>query len=523
MITEEQILLYLHNDKWFSPSQLPLKAKIKNESGEIIEVAQSYYHSFKSGEQISIRVSNHGTSLQTWVRRYYLPKDSLQNLSVVFSNELVSSKLQLAPVRKFGKDGKETKEETYFVIEQYVYKMDSLSFNDFKKIINKIKSLSSETVFNDPFKKKPTKRANRMVLTPTDYDGNKIPSSTNTVNKRQTIVANNPNKEVGAKGEIIDNKKHKRMRHTVTLTEVDLHRIIKECISEALDEVSLGGETLHGNNPADWMTMSSVRSHKACFSKDGNTYKHRQHSEKDMRNMCDVADDMKEKCTFDTEIMGGSMDKARRIDHNLNRNPLKKYVSDKLNQFKNRNETVNHTTINEDFSHWKSQKLAELIKQHGYPKYRDKATNYLLTQLTDEDVSDNVVKKFSTDRYIELGDGSCVDLSNSAKNEVANDYFCGWSGNYDSKYIPKMRPNNGFAMARANNDVPVDYYARKHYKPMTTRGEDANSLRNNPYFRNDKDKTFNKDSGWNRKEADRVMNNLRKGNDMHDNPNRKIK
>ena len=199
-------------------------------------------------------------------------------------------------------------------------------------------------------------------------------------------------------------------------------------------------------------------------------------------------------------------------------NTLKKYVSDKLSQFKNRN-----STINEDFSHWKSQKLAELIKQHGYPKYRDKATNYLLTQLTDEDVSDNVVKKFSTDRYLELGDGSCVDLSNSAKNEVANDYFCGWSGNYDSKYIPKMRPNNGFAMARANNDVPVDYYARKHYKPMTTRGEDANSLRNNPYFRNDKDKTFNKDSGWNKKEADRVMNNLRKGNDMHDNPNRKIK
>lgn len=426
MITEEQILLYLHNDKWFSPSQLHLKAKIKDESGKIIEVAQSYYHSFKSGEQISIRVSNHGTSLQTWVRRHYLPKNSLQNLSVVFSNELVSSKLQLAPVRKYGKDDKETKEETYFVIEQYVYKMDSLSFNDFKKIINKIKSLSSETVFNDPFKKKPTKRANRMVLTPTDYDGNRIPPSTNSVHKRQTIVANNPYKEIGAKGEIIDNKKHNKMKHTVTLTEADLHRIIQECINEALDEVSLGGESLHGNNPADWMTMSSVRSHKACYAKDGNMARHQRHSLKDMSNMCDITNDMREKGTFDPEMMGGSMDKARRIDHSLNRNPIKKFVSDKVKQFKGKNESINRfNTLNEDFSNWKSQKLANLIKQHGFPKYSDKATNYLLTQLTDNDVNDEVTNKYSTDRYIELGDGTCADLSNSTKNEVANDYFCG--------------------------------------------------------------------------------------------------
>lgn len=86
-----------------------------------------------------------------------------------------------------------------------------------------------------------------------------------------------------------------------------------------------------------------------------------------------------------------------------------------------------------------------------------------------------------------------------------------------------MRPNNGFAMARANKDVPVDYYSRKQYKPTTTRGRDANDLRRNPYFRADKDKEFNRDSGWNRKETDRVIGNLRKGNDMYGNPNREIK
>lgn len=146
----------------------------------------------------------------------------------------------------------------------------------------------------------------------------------------------------------------------------------------------------------------------------------------------------------------------------------------------------------------------------------------MLTQLTDNDVSDDVTNKPSSVRYIKLGDGSCVDLSNSTKNQVANDYFGGWAGSYDAKYISKMRPNNGFAMARANNDVPVDYYSRRQYKPMTRRGEDANGLRRNPYFRSDKDKVFNRDSGWNRSEADRVMNNLRNGNDMYGKPNKPI-
>lgn len=41
------------------------------------------------------------------------------------------------------------------------------------------------------------------------------------------------------------------MKQRYNLSEEDLHRIIKECIVEALDEVALGGESLHGNNPAD--------------------------------------------------------------------------------------------------------------------------------------------------------------------------------------------------------------------------------------------------------------------------------
>ena len=120
-----------------------------------------------------------------------------------------------------------------------------------------------------------------------------------------------------------------------------MHRLIKKCINEVIDEVSFGGESLHGNNPADWMTIGSVRSNKACYAKDRNINKHRQHSEKDMQNMCDIANDMKEKGTFNRKKMSGAMDKARRINSNLNRNPIKKFVSDKVSQFKNKNLTVN--------------------------------------------------------------------------------------------------------------------------------------------------------------------------------------
>lgn len=177
----------------------------------------------------------------------------------------------------------------------------------------------------------------------------------------------------------------------------------------------------------------------------------------------------------------------------------------------------------ESFDHWKSQKLVDMIKQHGYPKHSDKGTNYLLTQLTDDDINgDSVTNNPTSYRYIELGDGSCVDLSKSTKNEVANDYFGGYCGSYTSKYIPKMNPNNEFAVARASNDVPIDLYSRREYKPMTRRGEDAYGLRHNPYFIDGKDKEFNRNYSWNRKEADRVMGNLRRGNDMHGKPNKLI-
>lgn len=297
------------------------------------------------------------------------------------------------------------------------------------------------------------------------------------------------------------------MKQRFILTEKDLHRIIKECINEALNEVSLGGESLHGNNAADWLAMSNIRGYKSNYSNDGKVAKHSKQQNRDVDNFSSVAKDMEEKGMYNPEDANGSMAKARRMVHNMERNPIKKLLK-----------------MSEDFNHWKSPKLANIVKQHGISKYNDSGTNYLITQITDDDIVGNdVTDNPSSDRYIDLGDGSKVDLSNSTGNEVANDYFGNSSGYYTNKYIPKMRHNNGFAKARANKDVSVDYFSRKEYQPMTTRGESAKFLRTNPYFMRDKNKLNNKDSGFNQKETNRIMKDLKSGNDMYGKPNREIK
>ena len=99
-------MLILYDDPWFSPSGSVKKKTIIDEKGKTIEVHESYYRKIRGGEQILIRVSNHGTSLNTWVKRKADPSKSLQNLTVVFSNEPISSKSVIEPIEIEDTDGK---------------------------------------------------------------------------------------------------------------------------------------------------------------------------------------------------------------------------------------------------------------------------------------------------------------------------------------------------------------------------------------------------------------------------------
>lgn len=227
MLKEDDVLLILHKDPWFRPSKSEKKKKILDDDGNEIEVAVSYYHEITNGGQILIRVSNHDTWLKTWLKRATDPSKSLQNLSVVFSDKPVKTDLLTEPVKITDKDGKTIYKHLYFVVEQYAYQMATLSKNDFLTFIKKLKTLGSDKVFKDPFKKKPTKRATRNVLTPQTMGREDIPPTNNPVHPRQTIVANNKDFEVDAEGNLI-----KEMNRYI-------ERMIDESVRRALKERSM--------------------------------------------------------------------------------------------------------------------------------------------------------------------------------------------------------------------------------------------------------------------------------------------
>jgi hypothetical protein len=59
------------------------------------------------------------------------------------------------------------------------------------------------------------------------------------------------------------------MKQRIKLTESDLHKIVKESVNKVLNEVQFGGESLHGNNPEDWMKVSRARRHNTLDALNG--------------------------------------------------------------------------------------------------------------------------------------------------------------------------------------------------------------------------------------------------------------
>lgn len=242
MITQEQILRYLHKYNWFRPSSSNTTITITDDNGNPIKVVQSYYHSIGGVAKIKIRVSDHGTYLDTWVRRLDDPSQSLQNLSVVFSNGPVNFQRKTQPTTVIDANGNEIEQYIYFVVEQYVYRIDNLSMKDFKKIINNIKRLEQQGVFRDPLKRKPSKRARRTVLSPTDKKDNEIPNTNNPIHPRQNVVDANRNNEVDEFGNVVKeikkNEQNNRSNICIRLTETQFMNMLTECISKIIKEIA---------------------------------------------------------------------------------------------------------------------------------------------------------------------------------------------------------------------------------------------------------------------------------------------
>ena len=81
------------------------------------------------------------------------------------------------------------------------------------------------------------------------------------------------------------------MRKKIRLTESDLHRIIKESVNKILNEVEFGGESLHGNNPADWNALYRLRNNISDYHfNQGDKSKSIDHLHKSTRNEKNFAD-----------------------------------------------------------------------------------------------------------------------------------------------------------------------------------------------------------------------------------------
>lgn len=212
-----RIYEFLDSDPFFQPgtdvNDNPEKCiKLFDENGNEHLFSKSYYATLENGESILIRVSNHATVLDYWINFGGTPEKSLQNVCILITDEIFHFTNQISKSVIEDENGNKRRGYLYFVVEQYRYNADKISFSDFKKIIKRLKNSPNSThgVFTDPLKKDPSKRAYREILIPTDDRGRQIPRpsiESNLVNPRQLAVAeyeDDSSVEVDKNGNVIN-------------------------------------------------------------------------------------------------------------------------------------------------------------------------------------------------------------------------------------------------------------------------------------------------------------------------------
>ena len=109
----------------------------------------------------------------------------------------------------------------------------------------------------------------------------------------------------------------------IRLTESDLHRIVRESVNIVLNEVQFGGESLHGNNPEDWVAIRKVRNTLGNTRNIGNykrnyPNKHYDNAERADHNSWELYQQEPLHDEYDdARIYGGGRAKGRRINDKL--------------------------------------------------------------------------------------------------------------------------------------------------------------------------------------------------------------
>lgn len=112
-------------------------------------------------------------------------------------------------------------------------------------------------------------------------------------------------------------------KNRIRLTESQLYRVIEETVKGVLNEIRIGGESLHGNSPEDWTAMEKVRD--AYVDKNSRDVMH--HGRQSLRDL-DNAEDLYRKhaspfITSDNYLKGWQNmrskggNKANKISKNL--------------------------------------------------------------------------------------------------------------------------------------------------------------------------------------------------------------
>lgn len=72
-------------------------------------------------------------------------------------------------------------------------------------------------------------------------------------------------------------------KNRMRLTESQLHRVIKESVKRVLNEVAIGGASLHGTNPEDWAALGDLQAARGWKRGEDGDYRGRdkdfEHSE----------------------------------------------------------------------------------------------------------------------------------------------------------------------------------------------------------------------------------------------------
>ncbi len=191
----------------------------------------SFYKTYKmpkGTQDRQIRVSSHGTYLKFWIEQTYDPSCGC-NISIVFTkngiptNDCYIDTATNEPFKdcrpcldiqkKQGTGCKPRRVPNYnqkkreFYVTQYIYNCEYFDGSEIDKCVIAIKNAAQTGEYIDPFKGIKGKECIKVTLQPIQENNN-------------TKIQNT-------------------MKQRIRLTEGDLHRIIRNCVNEALNEISI--------------------------------------------------------------------------------------------------------------------------------------------------------------------------------------------------------------------------------------------------------------------------------------------